>query len=48
MTPAVLHEVRASFFLVICLTMLVFICFVAALSTVMRPARWADRKPTHL
>lgn len=46
MTHAVLHDVRASFFLMVSLAMLAFICLVAALSTVMRPARWADRKLT--
>ena len=44
MNHAVLHEVRASLLLMVGLAMLVFICAVAALSTVMRPARWADRK----
>jgi heme/copper-type cytochrome/quinol oxidase subunit 4 len=44
MNHAVLHDVRAGFFLMVGLTMLAFICAVAALSTVMRPARWADRK----
>ena len=44
MSHAVLHDVRAGFFLMVGLTMLAFICAVAALSTVMRPARWADRK----
>jgi hypothetical protein len=41
-----LHDVRAGFFLMVGLAMLTFICAVAALSTVMRPARWTDRKPT--
>ena len=44
MSHAVLHEVRAGFLLMVGLAMLAFICAVAALSTVMRPARWADRK----
>lgn len=44
MNHVVLHDVRASFFLMVGLAMLAFICAVAALSTVMRPARWADRK----
>ncbi|HYM87820.1 MAG TPA: hypothetical protein VES92_01790 [Nitrospiraceae bacterium] len=44
MNHVVLHDVRAGFFLMVSLAMLAFICAVAALSTVMRPARWADRK----
>ena len=43
MHHAGLHDVRAGFFLMLGLAMLVFICAVAALSTVMRPSRWADR-----
>ena len=46
MNHVVLQDVRASFFLMVGLAMLALICAVAALSTVMRPARWADRKPT--
>jgi len=45
MSHAVLHDFRAGFFLMVSLAMLAFICAVAALSTVMRPARWTDRKP---
>ena len=45
MNHVVLHDVRAGFFLMMGLAMLAFICAVAAFSTVMRPARWADRKP---
>jgi hypothetical protein len=45
MNHEVLHDVRAGFFLMVGLAMLAFICAVAGLSTVMRPARWADRKP---
>jgi hypothetical protein len=45
MNHVVPHDVRAGFFLMVGLAMLAFICAVAALSTVMRPARWADRKP---
>jgi hypothetical protein len=48
MNHVVLHDVRASFFLMVGLTMLAFICAVAALSTVMRPVRWADRKSSQL
>ena len=44
MNHVVLHDVRAGFFLIVGLAMLAFICAVAALSTVMRPVRWADRK----
>jgi len=44
MNHVVLHEVRAGFLLMVGLAMLAFICAVAALGTVMRPARWADRK----
>ena len=44
MNHAVLHDVRASILLMVGLAMLAFICALAALSTVMRPARWADRK----
>jgi sorbitol-specific phosphotransferase system component IIBC len=44
MHHAGLHDVRAGFFLMLGLAMLAFICAVAALSTVMRPGRWADRK----
>ena len=47
MNHVILHDVRAGFFLMVGLAMLAFICAVAALSTVMRPARWADRKPAH-
>ena len=45
MNRVALHDVRAGFFLMVSLVMLAFICAVATLSTVMRPARWADRKP---
>ncbi|MEO8341130.1 MAG: hypothetical protein ABI604_15705 [Nitrospirota bacterium] len=44
MNHVVLHDVRAGFLLMVGLTMLAFICAVAALSTVMRPTRWADRR----
>lgn len=40
----VLHDMRAGFFLVVGLAMLVFICAVAGLGTVMRPVRWSERK----
>jgi hypothetical protein len=48
MNHVVPHDVRAGFFLMVGLAMLAFICAVAALSTVMRPARWSDRKPTQV
>jgi hypothetical protein len=44
MNHVVFHDVRAGFFLLVGLAMLAFICALAALSTVMRPVRWADRK----
>ena len=39
-----LHDVRAGFFLVLALGMLLFICAIAGLGAVLRPVRWADRK----
>lgn len=45
MHHVVLHDVRAGFFLMVSLAMLAFICAVAALSAVLRPVRWAERKP---
>jgi hypothetical protein len=42
-----LHDVRAGFFLLVGFAMLALICAVAALSTVMRPVRWADRRVNH-
>lgn len=44
MNHVILHDVRGGFFLLVGLAMLAFICAVAALSPVMRPVRWADRK----
>jgi hypothetical protein len=44
MNHVILHDVRAAFFLMVGLLMLAMICAVAALSTVMRPVRWADRR----
>ncbi len=44
MSHVIPHEVRAAFFLLVGFLMLAFICMVAALGTVMRPARWADRR----
>lgn len=39
-----LHDIKAGFFLVVVLAMLVFICAIAGLGAVLRPARWSDRK----
>jgi Tfp pilus assembly protein PilN len=44
MNHLMLHDVRAAFFLMMGLLMLATICAVAALGTVMRPVRWADRR----
>lgn len=40
----VLHDMRAAFFLVIALAMLVFICALAGVGAVLQPVRWSDRK----
>ncbi len=40
----VLHDMRAAFFLVIVLAMLLFICALAGLGAVLQPTRWSDRK----
>ena len=40
----ILHDVRGGFFLIVAVTMLVFICAIAGLGAVLRPVRWADRK----
>lgn len=40
----VLHEMRAAFYLMIALVMLVLICALAGLGAVMQPVRWSDRK----
>lgn len=47
MNIALFQDVRAGFFLLVGLAMLAMICAVAALSTVMRPVRWADRRTPH-
>ncbi len=39
----VLHDMRAAFFLVIALAMLLLICALAGMGAVLRPVRWADR-----
>ncbi|MBL8037083.1 MAG: hypothetical protein JSS38_01770 [Nitrospira sp.] len=39
----VLHDMRAAFFLVVALAMLVFICALAGMGAVLRPVRWSDR-----
>ena len=44
MNHLILNDVRAAFFLMMGLVMLAMICAVAALGTVMRPVRWADRR----
>lgn len=44
MSNVILHDMRAAFFLMLGLLMLAMICAVAALGTVMRPVRWADRR----
>lgn len=44
MNAVFLHEVRGGFFLLVGFAMLAFICALAALGTVMRPVRWADRR----
>ena len=44
MNHIILHDIRAGFFLLMGLAMLAMICAVAALSTVMRPVRWDDRR----
>ncbi|WP_455378424.1 hypothetical protein [Petrachloros mirabilis] len=46
MNHLLLHDVRAGFYLMVGLAMLVLICTIAALGTVMRPMRWADRRST--
>jgi hypothetical protein len=40
----VMHDMRAAFFLVIALAMLLFICAMAGLGAVLQPIRWSDRK----
>lgn len=39
----VLHDMRAAFFLVVALAMLLFICAIAGMGAVLRPVRWVDR-----
>lgn len=39
-----LHDMRAAFYLMIALAMLLFICALAALGVVLQPVRWSDRK----
>jgi hypothetical protein len=46
MNYVILNDVRAGFFLMVGFAMLAFICAVAALGTIMRPVRWADRRST--
>jgi hypothetical protein len=47
MNAVFLHEFRGGFFLLVGFAMLAFICALAALGTVMRPVRWADRRSAH-
>jgi hypothetical protein len=42
----VLHDVRAGFFLMVALGMLLLICAIAGLGAVLRPVRWSDRRST--
>lgn len=44
MNHVLIDEIRAAFFLLVGLAMLAIICAVAALGTVMRPMRWAERR----
>ena len=44
MNYVLIDEIRAGFFLLAGLAMLAMICAVAALGTVMRPLRWAERR----
>ncbi len=37
------HNLRGVFLLLVCFLMLATLCGFAALSTVMRPAKWVDR-----
>jgi hypothetical protein len=37
------HDLKGALILFLCFAMLAFICGLAALSTVMRPAKWSDR-----
>lgn len=41
-------EIRAAFYLLIGLVMLIMISAVAALGTIMRPVRWAERRSAQL
>ncbi len=44
MNHVIPHDIRAGFLLLIGFGMLALICAVAALGTLMRPVRWADRR----
>jgi len=44
MNNVILHDMRAAFFLMLGLVMLAMICAGAALGTVVRRVRWADRR----
>jgi hypothetical protein len=43
----ILHDMRAAFFLVIALAMLLLIGAMAGLGAVLQPIRWSDRKGSH-
>lgn len=38
-----LHDMRAAFFLLIALAMLLFICALAGLGVILQPVRWSER-----
>ncbi|MDH4097455.1 MAG: hypothetical protein OEW25_09800 [Nitrospira sp.] len=40
----IMYDVKAGFFLVVVLAMLLFICAIATLGTVLQPVRWSDRR----
>lgn len=40
----ILHDMRAAFYLLIALAMLLFICALAGLGAVLQPVRWSDRQ----
>lgn len=44
MNHVAFHDVPGGCWLIVSVAMLAFICAVAMLSAMMRPARWADRK----
>ena len=42
------HDIRAAFYLLIGVVMLAMISAVAAVGTIMRPMRWAERRSAQL